>query len=71
MGNTIENERELPTIIGIPEDVDSMDAETFKAWCIENNVYYYGRPKESFSEHEAKELAVINNCSKLILDNLS
>lgn len=45
--------------------------EEFKQWCVLNNVYYYGRPRESFFRSEAFELASAAGCTKLLLEDMS
>ena len=43
----------------------------FKDWCNANNVYYYGRPREDFSEREALDLAAKACARFLLMENMS
>ena len=43
----------------------------FKDWCNRNGVYYYGRPKEDFSEREALDLAAKACALRLLMEDMS
>jgi hypothetical protein len=43
----------------------------FRAYCKANSIFYYGRPRESFSSWEAFQLCKAAGCAKLLLDDLS
>lgn len=59
---------------GIYGDVDPYSkagTAAFKAWCAKNSVYYYGRPRESFFNWEAIDLAEKANASYVIMEDMS
>jgi hypothetical protein len=43
----------------------------FKAYCKEHSIYYYARPREDFSKHEAHELARQAGCRYMLLEDMS
>lgn len=45
--------------------------EVFKAWCADNNVFYYGRPGFQFSKDEGIQLAIDACANAVILEDLS
>lgn len=58
------------TIFDETEDGDQLRAE-FRAWCIENAVYYYARPAEAYRPAEALRLAARACCEWVWLESLS
>lgn len=45
--------------------------QQFKAYCRDNRILYYARPREDFSLHEAYEMAKTAGCDKLLLEDMS
>jgi len=43
----------------------------FNAWLVETHTFYYARPKDEFNEIEARQLAVYNHSTRLILEDMS
>jgi hypothetical protein len=43
----------------------------FRAWCAERGVFYYARPRESFSSTEAARLAREGGFRAILLDDMS
>ncbi len=43
----------------------------FRDWRHETHTFYYARPRELFSEFEARDLAVKHHCTRLILEDMS
>lgn len=45
--------------------------QRFERWLVVEGVYYYARPRESFSLNEARKLAAEANCHILWTEDLS
>jgi hypothetical protein len=43
----------------------------FRQWCKDERVYYYARPRESFSLYEGRKLAAAAGCDRLWPEDLS
>mgnify|MGYP006899555123 CR=1 FL=1 len=61
---------DAPVFDGVKEYTDEY-VPLFKKWLKDKNAYYYSRPKEDYSENEAKELAEKAGATVLFLENLS
>ncbi len=70
----LQNE-DLPYEYQYPQCYTAPDFEgrvkRFRVWLKENNIYYYGKPHDSFFKLEAYDLAKAAGCDKLILEDLS
>jgi len=54
----------------VPTNSDEGDT-IFKAWCEENNVYYYARIREDFFKHEGWNLAIKAGAEYVLMEDLS
>jgi hypothetical protein len=68
-------DNELPTEFQYPncyaEPGFQERAARFRQWCTDNQVYYYARPRESFSLVEAIDLAKKAGCGRFIIEDMS
>lgn len=74
---TLISEASLPeefrseNMFGGTEEEFKARSARFRAYCAANGIFYYGRPRESFSKWEAWQLAKQAGATKLLLDDLS
>jgi len=51
--------------------VEGMEPEDFRAWCAANDVFYYARPREDFSEARALDMAANAMAKYILMEDLS
>lgn len=57
---------------GCPMDISyELQGSWLRDYCVRHNCTYYARPRESFSEREAREQAVRENKNTVIVEDLS
>lgn len=57
---------------GCPMDIPyELSGDWLKNWCCRHNATYYARPRDTFSEREAREQAVRERCNTVIVENMS
>jgi hypothetical protein len=72
---TLISERDIPAEFQSANMYAAADfqarVQRFKDWCLSNLVFYYARPRESFSSEEARRLANEAGCTRLLMEDMS
>ena len=61
----------MPAVYGDDDPYSEEGVAKFKAFCKEHGIFYYARPRESYREQEAYDLAFEAKARYLVREDLS